>query len=355
MRVRRPWPWLLFVLIAVLMSAALAYAVAEPMLRYYLTPAPEPGELSALRTLSVFEEIRIRAFEVFTFGWVFMFGATVGSFLNVVAYRMPRSESIVWRASHCPYCNQPIRATDNVPIIGWLRLGGRCRTCRLPISPRYPIVELITGVLFTTLAYVELFSGGANLPGRGEASHYYGLTRTILDTRWDLVVIYGYHTLLLSVLLSMVLMRWDDQRVPWRLAITTGLLGLLAAAAWPHVQPVRWDATVLDSVGETLAPMARVLTAVMGLAAGSALGAVATAIANSAVDNRHSSGLFVAVALVGLFLGWQGLAGAVLLALVAGLPLVGLLRLALYAHRVPAMAYLLLGVLIQICFWRHLS
>ena len=355
MRVRRPWRWLLFVLIAVLMSAALAYAIVEPMLRYYMMPALEAGDLSTLRTFSVVEEIRIRAFEVFTFAWIFMFGATVGSFLNVVAYRMPRAESIVWRASHCPYCNQPIRATDNVPILGWLRLGGRCRTCRLPISPRYPIVELITAALFTTLAYVELFSGGANLPGRGDAAHYYGLTRTILDTRWDLVVIYGFHTLLLSVLLSMVLMRWDDQRVPWRLAITTGLLGLLAAAAWPQVQPVRWNGIVLDSGGEPFAPLARVLTSVLGLAAGSALGAVATAIANSSAENRHSSGLFLALALVGLFLGWQGLAGAVLIALVTGLPLVGLLRLALYARRVPAMTYLLLGVLIQICFWRHLS
>jgi leader peptidase (prepilin peptidase) / N-methyltransferase len=75
------------------------------------------------------------------------FGATIGSFLNVVAYRVPRGESLVHPGSRCPGCGSAIKAYDNVPVLGWLWLRGRCRSCRLPISPRYPIIEATTAAL----------------------------------------------------------------------------------------------------------------------------------------------------------------------------------------------------------------
>jgi leader peptidase (prepilin peptidase) / N-methyltransferase len=75
------------------------------------------------------------------------FGATIGSFLNVVAYRLPRSESLVHPGSHCPGCGTAIKAYDNVPVLGWLWLRGRCRSCRAPISLRYPIIEATTAGL----------------------------------------------------------------------------------------------------------------------------------------------------------------------------------------------------------------
>jgi leader peptidase (prepilin peptidase) / N-methyltransferase len=75
------------------------------------------------------------------------FGATIGSFLNVVAYRLPRSESLVHPGSHCPGCGTAIKAYDNVPVLGWLWLRGRCRSCRKPISPRYPVIGATTGAL----------------------------------------------------------------------------------------------------------------------------------------------------------------------------------------------------------------
>ncbi|MFI5010305.1 MAG: prepilin peptidase [Solirubrobacterales bacterium] len=68
-------------------------------------------------------------------------GAIVGSFLNVVAYRLPRRESLIAPASHCPSCNTPVRPYDNVPILSWLLLRGRCRSCKARISPRYPLIE----------------------------------------------------------------------------------------------------------------------------------------------------------------------------------------------------------------------
>jgi leader peptidase (prepilin peptidase) / N-methyltransferase len=80
------------------------------------------------------------------------FGLIIGSFLNVVAYRLPRGESLVAPASHCPGCDTPIRPWDNVPLFSWIFLRGRCRSCSERISPRYPLVELTTAVLFAGLA-----------------------------------------------------------------------------------------------------------------------------------------------------------------------------------------------------------
>jgi leader peptidase (prepilin peptidase)/N-methyltransferase len=73
--------------------------------------------------------------------------------LNVVIHRVPRRESIVWPASHCPHCGEPIRPLDNVPLVSYLLLRGRCRNCKERISARYPAVEALTGLLFGAAAY----------------------------------------------------------------------------------------------------------------------------------------------------------------------------------------------------------
>ena len=79
---------------------------------------------------------------------LFGLGLVVGSFLNVCIYRLPREESIAWPASHCTTCNRTLRWYENVPVVSWALLRGRCRTCGSRISTRYPIVELTTGALF---------------------------------------------------------------------------------------------------------------------------------------------------------------------------------------------------------------
>jgi leader peptidase (prepilin peptidase) / N-methyltransferase len=78
-------------------------------------------------------------------------GLVIGSFLNVVIWRVPRGESVVSPPSHCPGCDAPIAPRDNVPVLSWLMLRGRCRHCHNPISVRYPLVELATGVLFVLM------------------------------------------------------------------------------------------------------------------------------------------------------------------------------------------------------------
>jgi leader peptidase (prepilin peptidase) / N-methyltransferase len=86
-------------------------------------------------------------------------GLLVGSFLNVVAWRLPRGESLVAPGSHCPGCGHPVRPYDNVPVLSWLALRGRCRDCRTPISARYPLVEALTAAL---AAAVVLTNDGAH-------------------------------------------------------------------------------------------------------------------------------------------------------------------------------------------------
>ena len=90
--------------------------------------------------------------------FVFLAGLCIGSFLNVCIWRIPREESIVWPGSHCPACNHKIAPRDNIPLLSWLVLNGKCRHCHAPISPRYFVVELLTGALFAGLWFVHGWS-----------------------------------------------------------------------------------------------------------------------------------------------------------------------------------------------------
>lgn len=81
----------------------------------------------------------------------FVFGCLIGSFLNVVIFRVPNGESILWPNSHCPRCSTPLNWWENIPILSYALLRGRCRTCREPISKRYPLVEATTGAFWAIL------------------------------------------------------------------------------------------------------------------------------------------------------------------------------------------------------------
>ncbi|MDF0553225.1 A24 family peptidase [Kamptonema sp. UHCC 0994] len=100
---------------------------------------------------------------------IFVLGASIGSFLNVVVYRLPAKLSVLWPPSRCPQCLHQLRLSENVPVFGWLWLRGRCKHCRSPISARYPIVEAAAGLMFLlvfwrfgitleTLSYWTFFS-----------------------------------------------------------------------------------------------------------------------------------------------------------------------------------------------------
>ena len=241
--------------------------------------------------------------------WVFAMGAVVGSFLNVVIHRVPESMSLIHPGSHCPACGHPIRWHDNVPLVGWLWLRGRCRDCGAWISPRYPVVEAVTALVFFSLAWAELFAGGANLPRRP----------VLLGNEWlrppweqgELIGIYLYHLLLLCTLLCAALIEADGKPAPLRLYTPAFLVGFFAPLFWSRLHPVAivpgWDG-----------PLGGLLDVAVGLAAGLALGVVAWGLgvfAKTPVSARGTAPL-LGPALVGVFLGWQAalvLGGASLL------------------------------------------
>ncbi len=94
------------------------------------------------------------AFDGVFMGFFFATGAIVGSFANVCIHRLPRGASVVHPGSHCPACGAPVAFYDNVPVVSWLVLRGRCRTCRAPISARYPLVEMLVALLFLAAGFL---------------------------------------------------------------------------------------------------------------------------------------------------------------------------------------------------------
>jgi leader peptidase (prepilin peptidase)/N-methyltransferase len=234
--------------------------------------------------------------EAITFAGVL--GAIVGSFLNVVAYRLPRHESLVKPASHCPKCGTPVKPYDNVPILSWLLLRGHCRACSQPISPRYPLVEALTAALCV----------GAVLAHRSAA----GIALSV--------------TLILLVV-PVALIDLEHRIIPNKL---TALGAILALAL----------GTALDPGGEP----ARLIA---GAAAGGFL-----LLAALAYPGGMGMGDVKLAAVMGLFLG-RAVAPAILVALLAGV-LAGAVVIARKGARagrktaVPFGPFLALGALVAV-------
>lgn len=234
----------------------------------------------------------------------FVLGAIIGSFLNVVVYRLPRGLSILRPGSRCPACGRPIRPIDNVPIAAWLRLRGRCRDCGAAISPRYPLVELATSLGFLALGVLEPIGGGRSLP-----------ESPLSDVQlWCLA---AWHAALLSALLCAALMEQDGQRLPRKFTLPVFLAGLVFPSVWPLLHPVPPLATLPELLGEQ-AWAAGPLGAVAGLVVGLVLGCLASPITGEGpAGDAGRETAFDALAWTGLFLGWQAAAGVAVAATVA--------------------------------------
>jgi uncharacterized protein (TIGR00730 family) len=229
--------------------------------------------------------------------WLFAFGACVGSFLNVVIYRLPIGMNLVYPPSRCPRCLHGIRLTDNIPILGWLMLRGRCRHCSLPISSRYPLVEVIVGTLFVVVAIAEIFTTNPFIrftdAGRPPLSFFEPI---------PLWLTFSLHVLLLASLVASAGMEFDGSPVRWSLFLPIGLATLVASAIYPELHRVPWRLD-LPMVGW----QSRLLDSFAGLAAGALIGG-AIAFAWRIAGDSPKWPRFSPVALfaaIGLVFGWQ--------------------------------------------------
>jgi leader peptidase (prepilin peptidase) / N-methyltransferase len=236
--------------------------------------------------------------------FAFLFGSLVGSFLNVCIHRLPREESIVFPSSHCPACQAPIRPWDNIPILSFLLLRGRCRACGHPIAWRYPLVEGLTALLFA--ATVSRFGVTP-------------LAATLL--------------VFVAALMVITFIDLDHQIIPNIITLPGIPLGLLASL-------VVGGPSLLDRIIGTLAG-AGFLYLVL-LYGGAVYG-----------QDAMGEGDLNLIAMVGAFLGWRGVVITILIGCLSGsaigLALIGLGRLRRREH-IPFGPFLALGAIAALFF-----
>ena len=245
---------------------------------------------------ATFRAAKFAVFAVFTY-----VGACLGSFLNVVAYCVPRGEAIGLRDSKCPRCENKISRIDNLPLFSFINLGARCRNCRQTIPIRYLVVELVVAAVFGSLFLYELVAGCPNVP-LIKVSHE-GILWIILYPKWPAIAIYCFHTLFMSTVLVLALIEWDQQLLPSRFAavITIGLF--CSAAIYHPIQPV----PLLEHVPGISLPLPLWLDQLIKLFVGGIAGAAIGGAFRVKFSTKHQSSLTMAFMLTGLVLGWQAL------------------------------------------------
>ncbi|MBL9189192.1 MAG: prepilin peptidase [Opitutaceae bacterium] len=219
-------------------------------------------------TSSAFAEVSA-AFPWFFPAVAFIFGACVGSFLNVVIYRLPKEQSVVTPGSHCG-CGQPIRFYDNIPILSWLILRGRARCCGRAFSFRYPFVELLTGLLFTVC--------WLHFP--------------------PVVAVCGW--IFVSCLVAATFIDLDHMIIPDVFTIGLGVLGVFIAALVPALHGHDSGIYLVDA-------LRGVRSALLGLLIGSGL-VLWIALIAEVVLRKEAMGFgdVKFVGAIGAFCGWQG-------------------------------------------------
>ncbi len=229
-----------------------------------------------------------------TAGFTLAIGGAIGSFLNVVVYRLPLGLSLVRPGSRCPKCGTPIRPLDNIPVLGWLKLGGRCRACDQKIDARYPLVELATALAFLVVAWFEPLSGGANLP---------------VPVAWEstnqLWALYGYHTVLVAGLMCAALLEYDGRALPAKVIMPVLVVGLVAPlwATWLHPEPA--NASLASRLHEQVWMLGLVDT-MAGFLVGVSCGLLASPATELGPAGKRGAMIgIVTLGWTGIYLGWQ--------------------------------------------------
>jgi leader peptidase (prepilin peptidase)/N-methyltransferase len=256
---------------------------------------------------------------------VAVFGALIGSFLNVVIHRVPREESIAFPASHCPSCDAAIRPYDNIPVVSWAVLRGRCRSCRAPISARYPAVELLTAVMF---ALTYLLHSGLTLSLPFDLAFVAGLLALIFIDAEHMILpnVITYPGAALALLARIVVPNLygvatlggaQTQLRPWLVSLGGAVLGALVGGGflwlvgwlWERARGVEamglGDVKMMFMVGAFLGWPLTLLTIFVGVLTGSVAG-VAVMLGRKERDMQMMLpfGIFLgAGSLVSLFFG----------------------------------------------------
>lgn len=265
--------------------------------------------------------------------WLAALGGCIGSFLNVVIYRLPRGKSLVHPGSACPACGHAIRWYHNVPVVGWLMLRGRCYDCGTAISPRYPAVEAAVALAFLALGIAGPLSGGASLPP--------GVPDEML---WG---VFAWQATLLCVLLSFALIEYDggaagEVRYPWSLFVLPMVAGLVALAVWPQLFP-------LPAADDLPRFTGGITSAALGAAAGVGLGLLALpAMRTGSMERQGRHYALLSAVLVGFSLGWQSV--CILVAATTSL----YLPVRFLSRRVPWSLLLCVTTVLWLLLWRLL-
>jgi leader peptidase (prepilin peptidase)/N-methyltransferase len=226
--------------------------------------------------------------ESWAFGvFLFALGLCLGSFLNVCIHRLPAGKSLVWPGSHCPKCVAPIAWYDNLPVISYFVLGGRCRTCGAAFSARYMAVELVTGLLLFGywIAYFKLgVRGGADHPG-----------------------VYGVHMVLVAALLVCAVIDLERKEIYTSVTQTALVIGIVGSFLWPRVQELGFPSRELPAVTGWWTRTDAAALALVGAAVGAGIVYVTKVVATRAFK-KEAMGLgdVYLMAAVGAVLGWVG-------------------------------------------------
>lgn len=243
---------------------------------------------------------------------IFALGAAIGSFINVVVYRLPAGLSLLWPPSRCPKCLNRLKAYDNVPVFGWLWLKGRCRYCQTKIASRYPLVEGITGIIFLIVFWVFQFS----------------------------IFTIGYWAFC-SWLLALSLIDWDTMTLPGSLTKSGLVLGLIFQMCLGFLSAGSW-------VGLVNQLIFGIFGAVVGIWIFDSISILGSVAFGKAVMGGGDAKL---AAMMGAWLGWQNLLIAGFMACLLG-TLVGISAIVLSRHqmgqKMPFGPFLALGAVIAV-------
>lgn len=208
---------------------------------------------------------------------VFIFGMMMGSFLNVCIYRLPKNESIVWPGSHCQSCQKPIAWYDNVPVLSYFLLGGKCRGCKAKFSSQYAVIEVLTGLVF--IAFVAAFGFSFKA---------------------------GIYLLFTLALLVVSAIDWEHRIIPDEISLPGIILGLVLSAVFPEMHGSHFW---VYGLRESFIGM---------LAGGLFLYVLGTAAEKILKKEAMGGGDVKLLAMIGAFIGWQGVLWTVFVSSLVG-------------------------------------